>query len=81
MLVQPDTLSLLLHAGTANAPMPNSDPHAHMPRPPQYGWCMSYCMLVEVNTWLLIAKRTLKLWVLEALFYISWVLLRNIFYP
>lgn len=24
----------------------------------QYGWCMSYCMLVEINTWLLIAKRT-----------------------
>ncbi len=26
---------------------------------PQYHWCMSYCMLVEVNTWLLIAKRVL----------------------
>ncbi len=38
-------------------------------------------MLVEVNTWMLIAKRTLKLWVLEVLFYVSWVLLRNIFYP
>lgn len=53
-------------------------PHAPVP---QYGWCMSYCMLVEVNTWMLIAKRTLKLWVLEVLFYVSWVLLRNIFYP
>lgn len=24
----------------------------------RYTWCLSYCMLVEVNTWLLIAKRT-----------------------
>ncbi len=42
-------------------------------------------MLVEINTWLLIAKRTIRLPVvnqlLEAAFYISWVLLRNIFYP
>ncbi|PNW72070.1 hypothetical protein CHLRE_16g683700v5 [Chlamydomonas reinhardtii] len=52
---------------------------------PNYGWCMSYCMLVEINTWLLIAKRTIRMPVvtklLEAGFYISWVLLRNIFYP
>lgn len=53
---------------------------------PQYHWCMAYCMLVEVNTWLLIAKRTVKLRVLgvnilEIGFYISWVLLRNIWYP
>ncbi len=37
-------------------------------------------MLVEVNTWLLIAKRNtsgpLRM-LLEALFYASWVLLRN----
>lgn len=42
-------------------------------------------MLVEINTWLLIAKRTIRMPVvtklLEAGFYISWVLLRNIFYP
>ncbi|GIL79747.1 hypothetical protein Vretimale_12344 [Volvox reticuliferus] len=48
---------------------------------PQYEWCMSYCMLVEVNTWLLIAKRTVRSVVLEALFYVTWVLLRNIYYP
>ncbi|KXZ55548.1 hypothetical protein GPECTOR_2g1097 [Gonium pectorale] len=48
---------------------------------PQYEWCMSYCMLVEVNTWLLIAKRTVRLPFLEALFYVTWVLLRNIYYP
>ena len=24
---------------------------------PRYHWCMAYCMLVEVNTWLLIARR------------------------
>ncbi|KAG2501715.1 hypothetical protein HYH03_000216 [Edaphochlamys debaryana] len=48
---------------------------------PHYGWCMSYCMLVELNTWLLIAKRTLRSKVLEVLFYASWVILRNIFYP
>lgn len=48
---------------------------------PKYAWCMSYCMLVEVNTWMLIAKRNMRSKVLEALFYISWVLLRNIWYP
>ncbi|GLC40748.1 hypothetical protein PLESTB_000026600 [Pleodorina starrii] len=48
---------------------------------PQYEWCMSYCMLVEVNTWLLIAKRTMRSRVLEVLFYVTWVLLRNIYYP
>ncbi|GLI68083.1 hypothetical protein VaNZ11_012414 [Volvox africanus] len=48
---------------------------------PQYEWCMSYCMLVEVNTWLLIAKRTVRSVVLEVLFYATWVLLRNIYYP
>jgi hypothetical protein len=24
---------------------------------PHYQWCMAYCMLVEINTWLLIARR------------------------
>ncbi|PNH03361.1 hypothetical protein TSOC_010590, partial [Tetrabaena socialis] len=48
---------------------------------PQYGWCMAYAMLVEINTWLLIAKRTVRLPLLEVLFYVSWVLLRNIWYP
>lgn len=48
---------------------------------PHYQWCMAYCMLVEINTWLLIARRTLGGKLLEMLFYVSWVLLRNIFYP
>lgn len=48
---------------------------------PHYQWCMSYCMLVEINTWLLIARRTLGGKALEMAFYASWVLLRNIFYP
>jgi len=50
---------------------------------PRYIWCLSYCMLVEVNTWLLIAKRTFSVGTeaLEVLFYLSWVLLRNIWYP
>jgi len=48
---------------------------------PQYHWCMAYCMLVEINTWLLIARRVLGGKVTEALFYISWVVLRNIWYP
>ncbi|KAF8072409.1 hypothetical protein HT031_000068 [Scenedesmus sp. PABB004] len=48
---------------------------------PRYEWCMSYCMLVEINTWLLIARRTLGGRALEAAFYASWVLLRNVFYP
>eukprot|EP00878_Enallax_costatus_P004161 GHUV01004390.1.p1 GENE.GHUV01004390.1~~GHUV01004390.1.p1 ORF type:complete len:253 (+),score=52.08 GHUV01004390.1:282-1040(+) len=48
---------------------------------PHYQWCMAYCMLVEINTWLLIARRTIGGKLLEALFYISWVVLRNIFYP
>jgi hypothetical protein len=26
---------------------------------PHYQWCMAYCMLVEINTWLLIARRQL----------------------
>ena len=39
------------------------------------------CMQVEINTWLLIAKRTVKSVILEAGFYVSWVGLRNIFYP
>mmetsp|Transcript_7166 Transcript_7166/g.15659 ORF Transcript_7166/g.15659 Transcript_7166/m.15659 type:complete len:227 (+) Transcript_7166:71-751(+) len=48
---------------------------------PQYQWCMAYCMLVEVNTWLLIAKRTFRSPLLDVLFYVTWVGLRNIFYP
>jgi hypothetical protein len=34
---------------------------------------MAACMLVEVNTWLLIARRTLGGRMVEALFYITWV--------
>ena len=30
-------------------------------------------MLVEINTWLLIARRTIGGAVIEALFYVSWV--------
>ena len=42
---------------------------------------MAYCMLVEVNTLFLILKRTLPSLIFEALFYLSWVALRNIMYP
>ncbi|KAL6757015.1 hypothetical protein V8C86DRAFT_2634404 [Haematococcus lacustris] len=50
---------------------------------PQYAWCLAYCMLVEVNTWLLIAKRTIKYGaqLMEVLFYVTWVLTRNVWYP
>lgn len=48
---------------------------------PRYQWCMAYCMLVEINTWLLIARRTLGGRLTTAAFYVSWVLLRNLFYP
>lgn len=48
---------------------------------PQYHWCMAYCMLVEVNTWLLIARRCIGTKIIEAAFYVSWIGLRNIFYP
>lgn len=48
---------------------------------PHYQWCMAYCMLVEINTWLLIARRTLGGRLTEALFYASWVALRNVLYP
>jgi hypothetical protein len=49
---------------------------------PDYQWCMSACMLVELNTWLLIARRTFpKVRALNVLFYITWVALRNILYP
>lgn len=48
---------------------------------PQYHWCMAYCMLVEANTWLLIARRRIGGRLIEAAFYVSWVGLRNIFYP
>lgn len=48
---------------------------------PQYHWCMAYCMLVEVNTWLLIARRCIGGKVVEALFYATWIGLRNLWYP
>lgn len=48
---------------------------------PRYHWCMAHCMLVEVNTWLLIARRTLGGRAVEVGFYASWVLLRNLYYP
>eukprot|EP00798_Chlamydomonas_sp_ICE-L_P016501 gene16501-22727_t len=49
--------------------------------PYHYPQCMCYCMLVEINTWLLIAKRSTKSIFLEIGFYASWVVLRNIMYP
>jgi hypothetical protein len=48
---------------------------------PRYHWCMSHCMLVEVNTWLLIARRTIGGKAVELGFYASWILLRNLYYP
>lgn len=50
---------------------------------PNYVWALSYCMLVEINTWLLIAKRTISVGrvLLDVLFYVTWVLLRNVWYP
>lgn len=48
---------------------------------PQYHWCMAYCMLVEINTWLLIARRTIGGKFIELSFYATWVGLRNVFYP
>lgn len=48
---------------------------------PQYHWCMAYCMLVEVNTWLLIARRCIGGRAIELAFYATWVGLRNVFYP
>jgi hypothetical protein len=48
---------------------------------PTYHWAMSACMLVEINTWLLIARRTIGGKLLDAAFYVSWVLLRNVYYP
>jgi hypothetical protein len=35
---------------------------------PHYQWCMAYCMLVEINTWLLIARRQLGGKLLEVRF-------------
>lgn len=48
---------------------------------PQYHWCMAACMLVEANTWLLIARRCIGGAVIEAAFYFTWVTLRCLFYP
>jgi hypothetical protein len=28
----------------------------------RYCWCLSWCMLVEINTWFLISKRTIRAW-------------------
>jgi hypothetical protein len=44
---------------------------------------MSYDMLVEINTWLLIARRNLERpnAIVEFLFYATWVLLRLVLYP
>jgi hypothetical protein len=44
-------------------------------------WCMAHCMLVEINTWLLIARRRIGGRAIEAGFYASWVALRNVYYP
>lgn len=35
--------------------------------------CMAYCMLVEVNTWLLIARRCIGGKFIELSFYFTWV--------
>ncbi|KIZ05828.1 hypothetical protein MNEG_2136 [Monoraphidium neglectum] len=48
---------------------------------PAYHWCMSYCMLVEINTWLLIARRRIGGAAITFAFYATWVGLRNIWYP
>lgn len=48
---------------------------------PRYHWCMAHCMLVEVNTWLLIARRTIGGRAIEVGFYTTWVALRNVYYP
>jgi hypothetical protein len=48
---------------------------------PRYQWCMAHCMLVEVNTWLLIARRTIGGKAVELGFYASWIALRNLYYP
>ncbi|GBF94564.1 hypothetical protein Rsub_06679 [Raphidocelis subcapitata] len=48
---------------------------------PKYQWCMAACMTVEVNTWLLIARRVIGGPLIEAAFYVTWILLRNVYYP
>lgn len=88
-----DTLFIGLYPSSVKSPVVILVHHmitaAYMVIPyhyPMYQWCMSYCMLVEMNTWLLIARRNMK-WevmgvnVLEMMFYISWVGLRNLWYP
>uniref|UniRef100_A0A7S0G8J6 TLC domain-containing protein n=1 Tax=Rhodosorus marinus TaxID=101924 RepID=A0A7S0G8J6_9RHOD len=52
---------------------------------PEYSFYGTITLSVELNTWLLITKRhvfwrPLRL-VLDALFYVSWVVIRLIFYP
>lgn len=48
---------------------------------PEQAINMSYIMTVEVNTWLLVAKRVQPSRVLTWLFYITWVAIRNVFFP
>lgn len=36
---------------------------------------------MQVNTWLLIARRVMPSRLLDILFYATWVLIRNIFFP
>jgi hypothetical protein len=36
---------------------------------------------MQVNTWILIARRVLPSRLLDILFYVTWVLIRNIFFP
>mmetsp|Transcript_58032 Transcript_58032/g.79083 ORF Transcript_58032/g.79083 Transcript_58032/m.79083 type:complete len:254 (-) Transcript_58032:605-1366(-) len=49
---------------------------------PQYGWCMSSCMLVEINTWFIIARRYWDHWPLHSFFfYVTWISIRLILYP
>ena len=45
----------------------------------QYAWLMGTCLLVEVNTWFLIARRHFKIF--NFAFYFTWVLIRLLIYP
>jgi len=60
---------------------------------PEYGWLLGVCMSVEVNTWLIIARRLFnktgqgwnvggfEIKIISILFYITWISIRLIIYP
>lgn len=61
---------------------------------PEDGWLMGACLSVELNTWLLIARRvfnkqgfvnfsflSIRIKIISILFYITWVSIRCFFYP